>query len=421
MRCVGSSWSNTWRFLIVLLLTTSGLLGTGALPASAEGPWSNSGEMNTARYKHAAATLEDGRILISGGFGPSELYGALPEPPLDTHASAEIYDPATGEWTETGSMLFPRRGHTLTRLKDGRVLAVGGETRLPLPANLGVDQMEIRQSLDVFVPLSIAEVYDPDAGTWSLAGSMSVPRVGHEATLIDGPSCNNMGNNPPAHCGEVFVTGGASGNQVWDSTELYDPMANDWDEGPRMAVPRRDHTATQLEHVDKIVVVGGRDGGTTHLTGEFYSPMAGHFMPAGSMQFGRWNHTATLLKNGDLLVAGALPRDPSDTAELFHEPTTSWTRTGDLTLGRRFGHTATRLDDGRVLAVGAYTFFTPPEERVEEIYDPATGEWTSVAPLIALRDGHTASLLPDGTVLVVGGKLGPTYYASTELFDPSAL
>ena len=40
--------------------------------------------------------------------------------------SAEIYDPTTGLWTQTGSLNAHRAGFTLNLLSNGRVLAIGG-------------------------------------------------------------------------------------------------------------------------------------------------------------------------------------------------------------------------------------------------------------------------------------------------------
>jgi len=133
-----------------------------------------------------------------------------------------------------------------------------------------------------------------------------------------------------------------------------------------------------------------------------------------SMSQGRWGHTATLLEDGRLLVVGGDEkfRKPSATAEIY-DLTGAWSSAGSLAEKRGGGHTATLLADGRVLVVGGSTLV--------EVYDPSSGQWSAAGNIERARLWHTATLLEDGRVLVAGGEDASSRKAflSAEVYDPS--
>jgi hypothetical protein len=72
--------------------------------------------MNTPRQQHGAILLPNGRVLVFGGYGSNGIYVA----------SAELYDPATGTWTNTGPLSAPRISMAACLMSNGKVLAAGG-------------------------------------------------------------------------------------------------------------------------------------------------------------------------------------------------------------------------------------------------------------------------------------------------------
>ena len=124
--------------------------------------WKRTGSMSSSRAYCGAALLSDGRVLAAGGYGITSTWI------FELHASAEIYDPATGTWSPTGSMRTPRIdfGNFLT-LPDGTVLVTGG--------------MVTEDTL-----LAKSERFDPETGRWSQWASLPAASAYHRTFLVDG-------------------------------------------------------------------------------------------------------------------------------------------------------------------------------------------------------------------------------------------
>jgi WD40 repeat protein len=276
----------------------------------ATGTWTLTGSLTDARVLHTVALLLNGQVLVAGGWpNHNHTGGAL--------ATAELYDPATGNWTPTGSMNIRRVYHTETLLLDGRVLVVGCFT-------------------DGFT--NSAELYDPATGNWTFTGSTNTPHFGfHTATLL--PS------------GKVLVAGGYDGNlHISTNAELYDPATGTWTVTGSLATARQAHTATLLGN-GKVLVAGGDDVGML-ASAELYDPATGSWTPTGRLNVGRWRHTATLLSNGTVLVAGGMSGNHALAgAEIYDAATGNWTVTASLNNARGL-HTATLLSGGIVLVAG---------------------------------------------------------------------
>jgi len=229
------------------------------------------GPMTIARASHTATLLNTGKVLIAG-------WG---------NATAELFDPSTGTFSQTGSMSLARTAHTATLLADGKVLIAGG-TGAPGQ------------------PLGEAELYDPASGSFfQTLFSMITARSVHTATLLKD--------------GTVLLAGGlvTSPGTATATAELFNPTTQMFTATKaNMETPRAFQTATLLGD-GTVLVAGGSDGNSTLATAELYDPTAGTFSPTGGMVSARQSHTAKLLNDGTVLVTGGTNGAVLASAELY--------------------------------------------------------------------------------------------------------
>ena len=229
--------------------------------------WTPVGALARARDRHTATLLADGTVLIVGG---QVGVGDGPSPAL---ASAERFDPQTGQWSAAGALAAARTGHTATLLSDGRVLVVGGR----VSDDPGAPGGEVLS----------AELYDPATGRWTLAAApLRTHGAGHSATLLAD--------------GRVLVAGGDArgpGTPYLALTEIYDPAGDTWSLSAPLRQGRYGHTALTLPD-GRILAVGGSDSLT-----ELYDPARDLWVTEARSPL--YDGVATLLRDGRALLVGS--------------------------------------------------------------------------------------------------------------------
>jgi hypothetical protein len=282
--------------------------------------FTRTGSMATARSDASATLLQDGRVLIAGGFGCGNTKTCSDYQAMTLGrdlASAELYDPTTGEFTRTGSMSDSRQGPTATLLPDGRVLLLNGGSKL-------------------------AELYDPTSGKFTSAGSLLGEYTTATATLLPN--------------GKVLVVHDGDANP---GAELFDPASGKSTPIPLLLPPdalsppngRTPTTATLIKDGHVVVSVFGTS--VDYLL--IYDPETNSFaqaLPIPSAPREWWMGTATLLPDGRTLFAGGVTYDSlSAESAALYDPVNGFQMILPMIAGR-LSHTATLLLDGTVLIAG---------------------------------------------------------------------
>ena len=326
--------------------------------------------MTTSRAVHTVTLLRNGKVLITGGFDAGGR----------TLASTELYDPDSKTFMPAGAMNVARQSHTATLLPNGKVLITGG---------INDDY------------LSSAELYDPGSGKFTMTGHLTTPRHSHAAVLL---------NN-----GKVLVVGGVgTGYSFLSSAELYDPSTGEFERTGSMTTPRESHTITLLKN-GKVLITGGHKGRhagiTIYSSAELYDPRTGTCAETGNMAIRRHKHDATLLPNGKVLISGGSDerddRGQYVSTELY-DPDGGTFSAGPNMNAARYKHRGTSvvLKNGDVLLIGG--------TGMTEVYDPTTNTFDRAENSVGVTRLFAASMrLPSGDVLFTGG-YGPDISASAQ-------
>jgi hypothetical protein len=316
------------KSLLLALLAASSYAQTGTFTPT--------GSMTVPRAGHTATLLPDGRVLITGGYTACISGSSCPD-------HAELYDPATGTFTATGSMA--------TASATGAVLLPNGKVLV------GYDQTT-----------ASVELYDPSTGEFHTIGKPATLKgVGFSALLNDG--------------------------RVLLGAELYDPVSGTFSPIANWPVLQDYWYPFVLADGEVLFVPVDSVSGC-----DIYDPATGTFNRTRAIAYYELPPAATSLLNGAVLFAGgsdgwlgwAQLYDPA--AGIVAHPRMSF----------RDFPSATLLPDGTVLVAGGQGLYGVTLSSAE-IYDPAISGFSTTGSLASARHAHTATLLNNGQVLITGG------------------
>ena len=271
--------------------------------------------MSSKRWRDAAVTMLDGRVLVVGAAectGPQCSTADLFDPKTDTFtptkglttaalnfvwgvllvdgrvmltsanaATVDIYDPATDTFSSVPLKVVHRFGQRIVRLRDGRVMVMGGDG---CNGACGPAQKD-------------AEIWDPKTGQFTVTGSMIEGRSQFTAhTLPDG---------------RVMVFGGASSsaggvNAPMKGIEAYDPKTGLWTKMTYELSVGRTWQASALVRDGSILVMGGYTNVscTPSSSVDQVDPVAGTVASFGTLPTANTEWNAVTLLDGSVLGVG---------------------------------------------------------------------------------------------------------------------
>ena len=328
------------------------------------------GKLQVGRQGHAATLLDDGRVLVTGGF---TVGGA-------TTDTAEVYFEAVQQFVQLGGrMARARASHTATLLADGRVLLAGGW---------------FEGAPGINATTAAAEVFDPVTDTFSAVGDMTSQRADHAALRLPD--------------GRVLLTGGSrlvgSFLEDLDTAEVFDPVTNTF----TALAERMTHTRATHGMVPggpgKFVLAGGSDADLGHGWCDL-ATLTFEDLGAAVDDRARFGPAVAAFQSGGVVIAGG---DTLGTVLYVSAGTGFVQNTGSGLNRARSYATATRIKPDQVLVAGGIDFSRGGfiESSCDVVVEGGIGGSNTYAAAVRFTTGmafHAAACLPSGDILFCGG------------------
>ena len=249
--------------------------------------------------------------------------------------------------------------------------------------------------------MSTAELYDPQAASWTQLASMMGPRYLHGCVALDG---------------KLYAVGGlGAAAQALDTAEVYDPQADGWQPLAKMSTARYGLGLAVVG--GKVYAIGGWDGSSSLDLVEAYDPQLGAWAQVAGMSVKRRYHASVVL-DGKIYAIGGLGDDDRllDTVEAYDPQADSWQQVASMPRGL-YRHAAAAMGGKIYVTGGSYQL-----ESVNSVYvyDPQADAWTQLANMSNARQLH-ASAAVGGKLYVFGGYgAGSGRLCTAEVYDPAS-
>jgi len=238
------------------------------------------------------------------------------------------------------------------------------------------------------------------AGVWVQLASRPARRVNFHAE--------------PLPDGRILIFGGSGNEGPILTSEIFDPVSNEWSESGEMIHAITAQTLPIRLSNGHILVVDSTNSRPTDQI-QIYNPESGEWSVTGPLNTPRYASTGAPLSDGGALIIGGADQQaiPQSSAERFNAKTNTWEEVTSSPLKQRYVQASILLDNGSIALIGE----GPTLSNKAAIYDPNHDSWSETAPMNVARRGAAVWALEGEHVLVVGGFTGSKTTLESEIYD----